>query len=408
MRNPPRAWGKLRRDPTDGCAVAFLPLTDHAADVAAVFRTLATTATIRNCWQKLGGEQEPEILLTAMVGAAYLHDIGKANIGFWRKHLPPEKHRSRVAGHVKEVAPLLFGPYRRRGLLAGQSPYFEPGSPAADLLIAALGHHGTPLARDVLANVGASGQCEHFWRAEEGYDPLSEARRLLENLDIALPDTGRAAANLRCVPPPLLHFFLGLLSLADWIASDARPTFFPFEEATGEARFAFADRRAAEVVARMGLDTRPTRSALLRSNHRFEDVFGEPDHSFAPTEIQAAMACTDLGQIVVLEAPTGSGKTEAALWRFRTLFAAGAVDSLAFLLPTRTSAVLLEARVRRASNACGPRPGRGRISCLPCRDTYGQMAWKAGESTASRCNGRMTRTMRLLTDVGQRRARSVR
>lgn len=354
MRDPPAAWGKLRRDPTDGRTVAFLPLADHAADVAAVFRALATTPATRDRWQGLAGEDQSEDLLAAMVGAAYLHDIGKANVGFWRKHLPPERRRGQVAGHTAEVAPLLFGRYRKPGLLARESPYFAPGSPAADLLIAALGHHGTPLARDDLVTLGANRQFDHLWRTEHEYDPLAEARHLLASLAIVLPDSPRAAANLSAVPPFVLHLLLGLLSLADWIASDARSGFFPFEEATGEARFAFATRRAAEVAARMGLDARPARAALSRSDRRFEEVFGEPAHPFAPTEVQAAMARTDLGRIVVLEAPTGSGKTEAALWRFRTLFAAGAVDSLAFLLPTRTSAVLLEARVRRAIERLWP------------------------------------------------------
>jgi gas vesicle protein len=54
------------------------------------------------------------------------------------------------------------------------------------------------------------------------------------------------------------------------------------------------------------------------------------------------------GPIVVLEAETGSGKTEAALWRFATLFATGQVDGLYFALPARVAASQIHGRVQRA------------------------------------------------------------
>jgi CRISPR-associated endonuclease/helicase Cas3 len=53
----------------------------------------------------------------------------------------------------------------------------------------------------------------------------------------------------------------------------------------------------------------------------------------------------------VLEAETGSGKTEAALWRFRHMFEAGAVDGLYFALPTRVAATQMFARVKRFRDA---------------------------------------------------------
>jgi len=46
---------------------------------------------------------------------------------------------------------------------------------------------------------------------------------------------------------------------------------------------------------------------------------------------------------------------EARLWRFKTLFEAGEVDALCFLLPTRVAATGIFARQRAAAV-----PGRGR------------------------------------------------
>jgi len=52
--------------------------------------------------------------------------------------------------------------------------------------------------------------------------------------------------------------------------------------------------------------------------------------------------------LVILEAETGSGKTEAALWHFARLFEAGRINSLYFALPTRAAAKQIHGRVHQA------------------------------------------------------------
>ena len=49
-----------------------------------------------------------------------------------------------------------------------------------------------------------------------------------------------------------------------------------------------------------------------------------------------------------MEAETGAGKTEAALWRFLTLFEAGKVEALYFAVPTRAAARQLHKRINDA------------------------------------------------------------
>jgi CRISPR-associated endonuclease/helicase Cas3 len=53
------------------------------------------------------------------------------------------------------------------------------------------------------------------------------------------------------------------------------------------------------------------------------------------------MSHKGLGPLLILESETGSGKTEAALWRFAHLFQEGDVDGLYFALPTRVAATQL-------------------------------------------------------------------
>lgn len=349
----PHAWGKLRRLEPEAWPVAFLALSDHCADVAAVVMALHELPVIRNRLHRLTDGVVRDDHYAAMVGAAFLHDIGKANRGFWRKQIPPaQRARGPLAGHLREVAPLLFGVRSIRVTEAGA--YLDPMAPAGALLMAALGHHGEPISFDQLkaeTHIHA-----RLWQPADGYDPVAEARGVAEALARWLPESLRAAERLPPLSPALLHAFLGLLSLADWIASNAASAFFPFDGHGAGDRWLFAQARASEVVRAMRLDVVPARAALTTAARRFGDVFRDDGRPLQPSDLQAKLERLDLGPIVVVEAATGSGKTEAALWRFRALMAAGAVDSLAFLLPTRTAAVQIERRVRDAVERLWPDP----------------------------------------------------
>ena len=64
-------------------------------------------------------------------------------------------------------------------------------------------------------------------------------------------------------------------------------------------------------------------------------------------------------RLVIIESETGSGKTEAALWRFARLYEAGLVDGLYFALPTRAAAKQIFDRVNSLSSPiCFLRTGR--------------------------------------------------
>ena len=80
-----------------------------------------------------------------------------------------------------------------------------------------------------------------------------------------------------------------------------------------------------------------------------------------PRASQAALRNLSLDErLVVLEAPTGTGKTEAALIWASRLVEAGLVDGLYFAVPTRSAATELHARVGRLMASSHPKL-RGKV-----------------------------------------------
>lgn len=326
-----QAWAKLDQH---GRA---LPLVDHGEDVAAVMQALLTCTAYRARLEAAAERSLAERDVERLCGLAFLHDLGKANIGFWRRQFPGAP----MQGHTEEVSALFEAP---PGL--GNRPEAQAliGVLAAwgafDHFVATLAHHGRPLVS--FSEEGAERISREndkmvrakLWRPADGYDPLAELTRLL--------DAARARFPLAFVAgPPLpdaarfVSLFAGLMTLADWLGSDSAR--FPVAGPHGEARRLFAAERAEDALLARGLDRRAP-SALVG----FEAAFG-----FAPYEAQAEAADPGLGPVAVLEAETGSGKTEAALWRYLRLQARGEVDGLYFALPTRTAATQLHARVNR-------------------------------------------------------------
>ncbi|HEX9049320.1 MAG TPA: CRISPR-associated endonuclease Cas3'', partial [Anaeromyxobacter sp.] len=98
MRGSPTApWGKLQQA-DDGSVVAWHPLIDHCADVAAVCERLLADDVLRRRLARLGGLDDLDRAAVARLCVlAALHDAGKANHGFQRKSNPLAKD---TEGHV--------------------------------------------------------------------------------------------------------------------------------------------------------------------------------------------------------------------------------------------------------------------------------------------------------------------
>ncbi len=339
-------WGKASAA-SDGTGRAFLPLTDHCLDVAAVFHALASLPVVRSRLQQAAGAALSDAQLARLSVFACLHDLGKCNLGFQKKIFDP--HSPRI-GHVREIGPLLeeyAGRTHDALRLDTLSKWVQSPPDLEGFLVAAWSHHGRPVRYDPADRAGAP---QRWWGRDGTRDPFAALRGLLHAAHRAypgafLPDTPPLPASTR-----LQHRFCGLVMLADWLGS--HESFFPIRRPPSfDARLA-----ACQALQRIGMDVREQQAALRTAATSFFTRFG-----FTPRPMQAAVAALPAegegARLLITEAETGSGKTEAALSRFFTLFAAGAVDGLYFALPTRVAARELYERVRSYIERVFPNPG---------------------------------------------------
>ncbi len=289
----------------------------------------------------------------------FLHDVGKANAGFqsrrWKfPEQPPDFWTARSpSGHGPEGWELIAGRVHNAEYFATGLPIAEIvgwGDVAvAELLQASISHHGRPLGED------SARQTADIWQPVRDrdnvvrYDPAATLSSLGDSIRRCYPLAFAACDRPLPEQPAFVHLFAGLVQLADWLGSDTRAGFFPFS-LPGEDRTQTAAARAEYAVKTIGLDVRPWLAQLALQAPSFGAAFRVD----SAHPMQLAAADLGLGDIVLLEAETGSGKTEAALWRFVQLFQAGKVDSLYFALPTRVAATQLCQRVLDAVKRLWP------------------------------------------------------
>ncbi|MGR3435482.1 MAG: CRISPR-associated endonuclease Cas3'', partial [Shimia sp.] len=331
------AWGK-----TDVDGVPSHHLAHHSMDVAAVLEALLRHPVLSARAAAAAGSQIGRREVAWLAAFAFLHDIGKLSPRFqakaWqdgisggtRSHLD----EGRVWTHALfDGAPLLDGAVGP--LLA---PLVETGEDCCvQWFEALLAHHGAPV--DVRSQSGLPSDIRKAFpeRAGLGYDWRAEDRLMGRALRSWFPDVAITSEMLRS--PRLVHLFAGLLALADWIGSDesAFPHVAAFDPSYGER----ARIHATEALHAIGL-LAPSWPTTAPS---FEALTGHSE----PRGIQRTIAeVPDDARLVVVEAETGSGKTEAALAHFARLRSEGLVDALYFAVPTRAAAGQLHRRIHEA------------------------------------------------------------
>lgn len=297
---------------------ATYPLVGHLEDCAAVAGVLApghpVTAALVAAWG-VPAEDAQDLL----VFLAAIHDLGKFSDknGFQQQcQAWLQGRRARGSRHHTELGQLLVS--EGQGQLANRLGVEDPFY-ALRFLVASLAHHGlaVPIERGFVDRhfSGAAQGAAWAW-FERCLERYPGARRLLA-----------AIADDEIEPAEMSWGIAGFVVLSDWLSSNR--DFFPFQSIRDP-------KQAEDAAAKAGV--RPPQLA-------------EPGASileFAELRpLQSAVAAVFLGKApgtFILEAETGSGKTEAAILLARRLLERGA-SGIYWALPTQATSDAMHERM---------------------------------------------------------------
>lgn len=352
------AFGKLQQD-------SYLSLTDHMTDVACCFFRLSRCHSVRRALNHAAGQGLEDADIERLSVLAFFHDLGKASSGFQSKRWSDDGRPlfwPHPSGHCPQAI-FLLEEHGQLSHLVDALPIDEMISwgegGLIPLLLASFSHHGRPI---IEGSETVNKVTVKEWSPVKDlgghihYDPLPIIEEMTRGAKALFPDAFSEIKHPLPSTPAFSHLFAGLVQFADWLGSD--PRHFPIR--VDKDRGISARDYAEKAVKALGMDTENWRDLLARAHPTFQQVFQVP----APHSIQAAMA-EESGPLLILESETGSGKTEAALWRFVYLFRTGQVDSLYFALPTRVSAKQAYDRVRKAISRLWPEDPPLTVRALP-------------------------------------------
>lgn len=336
---PARAvWAKHDRD-TDG----WLPLWRHMEDSAAVAGLLwdqwLPLGVRRLIGEALpGGDQDARALVVWLAG---VHDIGKATPAFaCQVELLADAMRDQGLEMRSRAA---MGPDRRLAPhgLAGQlllAEWLEEqhgwrGAQTGQFTVAVGGHHGVPPER---GQIKALDDHEELLRTP---GPSSSTWRHVQTellnacaVRFGVEELFKACRAVK-LPQPVQVLLTSIVIVSDWIASN--PDLFPY----------FPDAASHSDEERL---SRAWRGLDLPAPWQAEEPHGTVQDLFAarfdllngasPRPIQEAAAALARGLdspgLMVIEAPMGEGKTEAALAAAEIFAARSGAGGVFFALPT--------------------------------------------------------------------------
>lgn len=351
------AWAKSGRDPQNYQSFThWLPLHEHLADTAAVAELLVdrwvAPLVITRIADAIGGQADDVRRLVKWLAA--VHDVGKVSPAF-AVQVPVLADAMRPRGLVAR-AQLAHDPERSMarheyvGQLATRDWLINglgiDGGVAKQLSSVVGAHHGLPPSISQLAAIkqrsDLSGDVTWIHSREQ---VLSWATDLIGG-----PDVLRKCAS-KPLDRPTQALLSAIVILADWIASNAE--YFPLEpihSAKDSPRHPDPRRtagRAATGWAQLDLPERWQPELIADAATAFATRFERPAAAIRPVQraaVEAARAAQHPG-LLVIEAPMGEGKTEAALLAAEVMAERSGANGVFVALPTRATSDAMFARV---------------------------------------------------------------
>ncbi len=328
------------------------PLAYHCLDVAAVAMCWwdASTAIRRTFLASFNCPESEQIQLRAWVTFfVVLHDIGKFDIRFqlkapdalasaWRP-LTKEDHGLPMMDINKfdhGWAGIAWANREYQQWATSDDPERERWEQWQPWLAAVTGHHGefhapsmTGLQLDTDEEISNH---DHIARKEF---VVALSGLFLEPAGLSLKDDPPACS------PSTQSWLAGFCAICDWIGSNT--DVFEYQHVNSElADYLEACRkkiREKKVLETFGLLATPTRYKGVKALLKVEE---------APRSIQVEVDNLPLtAGLTLMEAPTGSGKTEAALAYAWRLLEHDVADSIVFALPTQATANAMLTRAEK-------------------------------------------------------------
>lgn len=335
-----RYWGKAERD---GQHYHLLPY--HCLDVAAVAAAWwDASQVIRRifhaaCDHAGLGEQQLRALVLFFIS---LHDIGKFDVRFQFK-APDALSSCWPDLNLKDVEYSKKYDHGGTGYLLSSKEHKElfksaDFSALRPWLLAVTGHHGELPDNLPFCDIYPTAMDYVITHDQEARQQFVEAMKKL-----FLEPAGYDMASLPLVATPSFPLLLaGFCSVSDWIGSNAEEGGFSYRETASNLKLYF-EEQLDQVVKRQLL----TKFGLLRSSRPYAGVQSLLKEKQTPRGVQVII--DDLPSVpglTLIEAPTGEGKTEAALAYAWRLLDAGLAESIVFALPTQATANAMLKRVK--------------------------------------------------------------
>ncbi len=276
----------------------YHPLLYHLLDVAAVTETIWDEALARTVRQRLETALGPDARKTVIYLAA-MHDLGKASPGFQGQ--VPELGRPLQLRFDRILSDVGHGVITTR--LLCDDPFLR----LSPTVLAGItgGHHGS-FPRSEGLGLGATTLGDKGWRLAR--EALAATVRAALGIERAL-----GADQAELIDPGAVPLLAGLISVADWIGSNQ--DHFPCDTMPGgeaelpaSAYWTIARSHAREALEVLGW----LPAVTFAPEVPFDVLFPQ----FPPNELQqvvARLAAQQRGPyLMIVEAPMGQGKTEAA------------------------------------------------------------------------------------------------
>lgn len=336
--------------------LTWLPLHRHMADAAGVVGML---------WDEWLSDSERHLIASGLSNPdqayhfvrflAASHDLGKATPLFQAKpkaFLPDDLDEMLLDHLQAQGLPLVPHAHfsdasKTPHALATQTLLLKAGcNPAIAAILGA--HHGKPTDSITLFSNPLVSYPMHFYLSEAGKPAWSSAQE--ELLQYALQLAG--CHNLDALPVPAFSaqvLLSGLVIVADWIASNER--LFPYET-WGEAQEkACPEERLDSAWKQLDLPKLWTRDCYAPEPDYYLNRFQfEKPHLSQQAALDIARNIAFPG-IFILEAPMGTGKTEAALVVAEVFGEKAQKSGVFFALPTQATSNAIFPRLLKWAQA---------------------------------------------------------